>query len=174
MFRLYHNLNTAVNSSIVTFIPTGTSDVYMLSLPAGIIYVNRLELRIGFHPYTFGPRAVYIDSIWTGNGVVLEDPGLVTDLQKEELTPSEYTLSQNFPNPFNPSTKINISLPEKSLVSLKIYDLLGKEVAELVNEELSAGKHSVEFNATALPSGMYFYNLKAGTFSETRKMTLLK
>ncbi|MCH7964551.1 MAG: lamin tail domain-containing protein [Bacteroidetes bacterium] len=88
--------------------------------------------------------------------------------------PLEFELSQNFPNPFNPSTKINYQIPKLSLVTLKVYDVLGNEVATLVNEEKSAGNYEVEFNATTLPSGIYFYKLQAGSFVETKKMVLMK
>ncbi|HEY9164597.1 MAG TPA: T9SS type A sorting domain-containing protein [Candidatus Kryptonia bacterium] len=88
--------------------------------------------------------------------------------------PGEYTLSQNFPNPFNPSTVISYQLPLNGMVALKIYDILGREVETLVNERQTAGNHSVTFNASNLPSGVYFYRLEAGTFSQTKKLVLLK
>ncbi|MCB0749781.1 MAG: T9SS type A sorting domain-containing protein [Ignavibacteriae bacterium] len=86
----------------------------------------------------------------------------------------KYVLSQNYPNPFNPSTKINFSIPLNGLVKLTVYDMLGKEVKTLVNGNKSAGTYSVDFNASGLPSGVYFYKLTAGEFSEVRKMMLLK
>jgi hypothetical protein len=89
--------------------------------------------------------------------------------------PAEFSLRQNYPNPFNPSTTILFDLPKKSQVSLKIYDLLGKEIATLVNnEEMSAGSYSKEFNASRLTSGVYFYCLQAGAFTKTQKFLLLK
>jgi len=91
-----------------------------------------------------------------------------------EIVPTEFKLYQNYPNPFNPSTKINYKIPELSLVTLKIYDVLGKEVAKLVNEEEPIGSYEIEFDATTLPSGIYFYRLKAGSFIETKKMVLMK
>lgn len=99
---------------------------------------------------------------------------LVTDLKVEALSPTEYTLSQNYPNPFNPSTKITYSIPERSNVSLKVFDLLGSEVAELVNEEIEAGNYKINFDASSFVSGIYFYKLQAGSFVETKKMILLK
>lgn len=89
-------------------------------------------------------------------------------------TPIEFLLSQNYPNPFNPSTTINYELPTTGLVTLKLFDLLGREVAMLVNEEKSVGRYSVLWNAGNMPSGVYFYRLDAGTFSETRKLLLLR
>jgi beta-N-acetylhexosaminidase len=87
--------------------------------------------------------------------------------------PNGYHLS-NFPNPFNPSTTIRFSLPRQSFVLLKIFDLLGREVATLVNEEKNIGSYNVEFTASDLPSGVYFYRLQAGSFAKIKKMILLK
>lgn len=88
--------------------------------------------------------------------------------------PSEYFLLQNFPNPFNPSTTIKFNVPERSAVALKVYDVLGKEVATLLNEEKSEGSYEVEFDGSDLTSGIYFYRLQASGFVETKKMILLK
>jgi hypothetical protein len=87
---------------------------------------------------------------------------------------NEYTLLQNYPNPFNPSTKISYSIKEEGLVTLKVYDILGKEIATLVNENKPSGNYEAEFNASALPSGMYIYKLQAGNFTDVKKMLLLK
>jgi hypothetical protein len=87
---------------------------------------------------------------------------------------SEFALEQNYPNPFNPSTKINYSIKEKSNVELKIFDLLGGEVATLVNEEKSPGNYEVFFDASKLSSGVYLYTIKSGSFVQTRKMLLMK
>lgn len=89
-------------------------------------------------------------------------------------TPTEFSLSQNYPNPFNPSTAIAFALPKESNVKLSVYNMLGEEVAVLVNGVMSAGNHSVDFSATNLNSGMYVYRIEAGEFSSVRKMTLLK
>jgi hypothetical protein len=89
-------------------------------------------------------------------------------------TPIDFVLFQNYPNPFNPSTTINYSIPELSFVTLKIYDVLGNEIANLVNEEKSVGSYEVNVDATTLPSGIYFYQLKARNYVETKKMLLIK
>ncbi len=87
---------------------------------------------------------------------------------------NEFALMQNYPNPFNPGTKIAFSIPNSSFVSLKVYDVLGNEIRTLINNDLREGSYEVEFTATELPSGVYFYNLTAGGFSQTLKMNLLK
>jgi hypothetical protein len=88
--------------------------------------------------------------------------------------PSTYLLQQNYPNPFNPSTTILFSIPTSEFVTLKVYDLLGREIATLVNENLSAGSYSYNFDAKNLTSGVYLYKLQAGKYSETKKMLLSK
>ena len=87
---------------------------------------------------------------------------------------SNYILYQNYPNPFNPTTSLQYAIVSRQFVTLKVFDLLGREVATLVNEEKSAGEYEVEFNGTELPSGIYFYQLKAGGIIQTKKMILLK
>ena len=88
--------------------------------------------------------------------------------------PSDYSLNQNYPNPFNPTTTISYSIKSAGDVTLKVYDMLGTEVASLVNENQEAGNYSIEFNAAELPSGIYVYRLASGNFMETKKLVLLK
>jgi hypothetical protein len=88
--------------------------------------------------------------------------------------PNEYKLSQNYPNPFNPVTKINYSLPKSGFVTMKVYDMLGREVVKLINENKVAGDYSFDFNASSLTSGVYFYRLEVNGFVDTKKMMLLK
>jgi hypothetical protein len=88
--------------------------------------------------------------------------------------PTSYSLSQNYPNPFNPTTTIEFALPKSGNVSLVVYDILGREVTHLVNGELQAGYHKVEFNASSLASGVYFYRIEAGSFVNVKKLMLLK
>jgi hypothetical protein len=90
------------------------------------------------------------------------------------VSPSEFVLSQNYPNPFNPSTKIKYSVPQSSNVVIKVFDILGNEIETLVNEEKQVGTYSVEFNASGLSSGVYFYSLHSGNYIETKKMIFLK
>jgi photosystem II stability/assembly factor-like uncharacterized protein len=126
--------------------------------------------------------------------ILSTENGGVTSVEEDIISPFHFYLSQNYPNPFNPSTKIKFTIPtppvssplvkgrtKEGSVTLKVYDLLGREVATLIKEEKPAGEYEVEFNSVShsgnvrnLPSGIYFYQLKAGEFSETKKMILLR
>lgn len=88
--------------------------------------------------------------------------------------PESYSLSQNYPNPFNPSTNIKFSIPTAGNVSVKVYDIMGREVAGLVDQYLTPGIYNIDFNASSLPSGTYFYRLNAGSFTDTKKLVLIK
>lgn len=99
---------------------------------------------------------------------------VVTDIEDEFNTISEYRLNQNYPNPFNPTTTISFTIPATSNVSLKVFNILGKEVATIVNETKIAGNYSVKFDAGSLSSGIYFYQLTTDNFTATKKFTLLK
>jgi hypothetical protein len=115
------------------------------------------------------------------------DLNVITGIDKfvGSKTPSEFSLSQNYPNPFNPTTIINYEIPEQfegavtlggseKSVTLKVFDVLGREVNTLVNKPRSAGKYSVSFDASNLSSGIYYYQLTLGEFIKTKKMVLLK
>jgi len=87
---------------------------------------------------------------------------------------NQFSLSQNYPNPFNPTTSLQYTVGSLQFVTIKVYDLLGREIATLINEEKPAGEYEVEFDGSGLTSGIYFYRIQAGSYSETRKMVLLK
>jgi probable HAF family extracellular repeat protein len=114
------------------------------------------------------------------NGITGQDEGYLLSLSGSTFVDGSQTISgsfalnQNYPNPFNPSTSIKYSVGSGQFVQLKVYDVLGKEIATLVNEEKAAGSYKVNFNASQLSSGIYFYKLQAGSFVETKKMTLLR
>jgi len=97
-----------------------------------------------------------------------------TGIDEEYLLPAGFTLQQNYPNPFNATTTISFALSEPQFVYIKVYDLLGREVQTLVNEQRHAGMHAVDFNGSLLSSGIYFYRLQAGYFTESKRMILLK
>ena len=103
-----------------------------------------------------------------------EFDGIILGVDEETILPIEFSVAQNYPNPFNPVTTIKYLIPHRSNVSLKIYDIIGNEIAELVNEEQEVGYYNAEFNASKFSSGVYFYQLQAGDFIQTKKMLLLK
>ena len=108
---------------------------------------------------------------------VVANGGVITGVGNNNVIntiPDSYKLAQNYPNPFNPTTKISFSLPKSGLVTLKIYDMVGKEVATLVNEVRNTGTYEVQFNASNLSSGAYFYRLETSGFVDTKKMMLIK
>jgi hypothetical protein len=94
--------------------------------------------------------------------------------ERQTVQPEGFRLSQNYPNPFNPSTTIHYVLPQPGMVTLKIFNAAGQEVATLVNQPQAAGEHTLQWQAESLRSGIYFYRLQAGEFLETKKMILLR
>lgn len=129
---------------------------------------NSAAVRLGNGSDTV-KQAIVFDAIkWSYRGT-----GPTSVSEKQTILHS-YILEQNYPNPFNPATVINYQLPIANHVSLKLYDVIGREIAMIVNEVKEAGKYSVAFDASHLSSGLYFYRITAGTFSETKKMSLQK
>ena len=114
--------------------------------------------------YFYRLKQIDFDGTFSYIGEILVDVGL----------PNKYLLEQNFPNPFNPSTTIKFSLPEKSIVAIKVFNLLGEEVSKIVDDEFSAGIHQVEYNASNLPSGVYYYKMETPKFTQIRKMAVIK
>ena len=110
----------------------------------------------------------------TPNAVVIREVNVSSVPGDDDIINKSFMLEQNFPNPFNPRTVISYQLPGTSKVTLKVYNVLGKEITTLVNEELPSGNHEIEFDASALPSGIYFYQLRAINFVETKKMLMIK
>jgi outer membrane protein assembly factor BamB len=121
----------------------------------------------GINEFLGGNREGRVILFYGGDGVISSIDPVVSN-------PEKYFLEQNFPNPFNPTTVIRFGLPERSNVSLKVFDILGKEIAEIVNSPLSAGVHDFTFDASALSGGVYFYKLRTRNFTEIRKMVLVK
>jgi hypothetical protein len=114
-------------------------------------------------------------SDWITSDYSVWEYDILVDVDEELIHPSNFILEQNYPNPFNPVTTIKYSIPEISKVSLILFNLLGEEVATLVNEEKVAGYYQVQFSAKGgYASGVYFYQLKAGDFIQTKKMLLMK
>ncbi len=98
----------------------------------------------------------------------------ITGNDGQKISSLDFSLAQNYPNPFNPSTKIRFTLPHDQKTSLALYDVLGKEISVLINSEMSAGNYEVNFDGSSLPSGIYFYRLTSGNYSQIRKMLLVK
>jgi len=126
-------------------------------------------------------RYLFAASYSAGTGVLFRSVNRITDVEQESAgLPTTFVLSQNYPNPFNPATRIKFTLSSqerdgvRSLVTLKVFDVLGREVRTLVNENLQPGSYETTFDARGLASGVYFYRMKAGAFVQTRKLLLLK
>ncbi|MBS1492212.1 MAG: S8 family peptidase [Bacteroidetes bacterium] len=147
-------------SSTSSFTPTATQwATKIIAMPTG-------TNKVRFTAKSAYGNNLYIDNITAG---------LITGVGNQlTLAPDKYELAQNYPNPFNPTTKINFSIPKQGFVTLRIYDVVGKEVAKLVSEIKTPGVYSVDFNASALASGIYFYRLESLDFIETKRMMLIK
>ena len=126
---------------------------------------------IAGRPYRFNATASYTNYDFIIDNWMVTTP---TDVEGDQIVPEKFALLQNYPNPFNPSTKITYNIPQRSNVSLKIYDMLGKEIATLVNEQKEVGTYNVQFDASKLSSGVYIYSIQAGDFLVSRKMILMK
>lgn len=117
-----------------------------------------------------------VGPVWIDNWTALSNNRLVTGIEgaEESALPAQFVLEQNYPNPFNPATAIRFSIPSAANVELRVYDMLGREVAMLVNEFKNAGTYQVGFEAGRIATGIYFYKLSAGNFTQIRKMLLIK
>lgn len=133
----------------------GTGDIALRQNSDGSVTVFVMATNNGIGAFTFNAQLTAVKEQYNG-------------------VPSSYVLSQNYPNPFNPTTQINYSIPKNSFVTLKVYNVLGQEVANLFSGNLRAGSYSATFNASRLASGVYFYRLRAGGFMSVKKMVLLK
>ncbi|MCW8849205.1 MAG: T9SS type A sorting domain-containing protein, partial [Melioribacteraceae bacterium] len=108
------------------------------------------------------------------NAALNEMKGITNVNMEDGLVPEQYELSQNYPNPFNPTTTIKFSIPEASNVKVTVFDAIGREVAVLVNDQMSAGSYNVDWNAGNITSGIYLYRIESGDFTAVKKMILLK
>ncbi len=143
---------------------------------------QRIELNSAAYPVKITLSGVHANissdnfNSWVndGNSVTITDPSVRYINITEFTNPVNYELAQNYPNPFNPSTTIKFSIPEKARVAVRIFNSLGEEVESLLNRDLDAGAYEYEFDAAGLSSGIYFYQLEAGSFTQTKKMILMK
>lgn len=135
--------------------------------------VNESDLWIG--------RTHYEDDLVFDNAGGTSEPEILTrtnpagpNADRSSTLPKEYRLFENYPNPFNPSTTIKFSIPEKGFVTLAVYDAAGREVSTLVSSQINAGTHELSFNASGLASGLYFYKIAVNNFTDVKKMILIK
>ena len=146
----------------------------------GLIPNWAYRLTKGIGPAQIGDDQSYGVAVYTSYDLVyakidgIQYGSEVTSTDKTVQAPVSFLLFQNYPNPFNPTTTITYSLPKSSFVTLKCYDLLGREITTLVNEEKHKGTYKVTWNAQNIPSGVYFYKFTAGEYSNVKKMVLLK
>lgn len=160
-FRLYRHFNTG-------FIPSESNLLITLSNQHSSFTDNTLQPGQNYF-YMIEAIDDAGNSAWS-----TELSTSITGIETQASLPKEYALDQNYPNPFNPSTTIKYQIPADANISLKIYDVLGNEVDELVNEFKTAGYYEVKFNASKLTSGVYFYRIESDNFTQTRKMLLMK
>ncbi len=154
---------TTLNGSAL-FHDTGRANLSVISDSGSIAWVAWQGI-IGGQPNIFIARTLMSTEV---------DNSLTLINSKSTLRTLKFEMAQNYPNPFNPTTIINYSVSKRCLVMIKVYDVLGKEVKTLVNEERRSGNYSVEFDGSKLSSGVYFYRMQAGDFIETKKLILLK
>ncbi len=153
----------------------GIEDTFQRHSPPWGWSIFELFKLYGLHFFSYYGPLQQVDYSLSGciiSGVTFGE--LLVSIKKDIRFPINYSLSQNYPNPFNPTTTINYQIPGINFVTIKVYDVLGNEVVILINEEKDVGNYEVEFDGKDLPSGVYFYTLKAGSFVETKKMVLMK
>ena len=150
------------------------------SLPITVSENDSVKIIVVFTPYT---DDIFTDKLniryKTNNFLIGKQVKIVgqtplVSVNNNEKDFNDYYLSQNFPNPFNPSTNIVFSIPEQEIVCIKIYNTLGEELYEIINREFTPGKYTINYNASHLPSGIYFYRITAGNFIQTKKLLLIK
>jgi hypothetical protein len=171
--------NNSSTPLLIDSIYTNTKWFTATSRKITLTQTDTLKLTVSFTPDTL---RTYSDTLYIVNNsdtplakILLNGNGALTEVnQNRSRIPNSFGISQNYPNPFNPSTTINFQLPLKCHVTLKVFDVLGKEVAVLINTYKTEGYYSSTFNAINLPSGVYFYRLQAGSFVQTKKLLFLK
>ncbi|MBE0570801.1 MAG: T9SS type A sorting domain-containing protein [Ignavibacteriaceae bacterium] len=155
------------NQESVALVPPGATEEWVsVDIPLSS-FEPTVNLTEVFQLMFTGNGTIYLDNIYFST--------MLSDVREVENSfPSDFVLEQNYPNPFNPATNIRFSIPEANQVSLRVYDLLGQEVATLVNQFMNAGTFEVSFDASNLPTGIYTYSITAGDFQSVKKMMLIK
>jgi L-ascorbate metabolism protein UlaG (beta-lactamase superfamily) len=189
--KLYHAGDTGLITEMadlasqnITYALLPMDGIYTMSPEEATQAAAMIQAKCDIPIHTMPPTDTYSDAIvarFTSPHKLLVRPGATielnstaTSVEKSAIPPENFRLEQNYPNPFNPSTSIEFNLPSKSFVSLKIFDLTGREAATLVFEELSAGHYTRQWNAAEIPSGIYFYRLQAANSIITKKLALIK
>lgn len=161
----FHTTTCDPNTRPLTSLPAGAATWNEPMNTTGQVFVYEIQVA-GLYKYECIPHSPNM------NGVINATISNVNIISQQ--VPESFNLSQNYPNPFNPSTSIEFSLSKSSFVTLKVYNLIGQEVATLVNENLSAGIYEATWNGSSFESGIYFYKINAEGYQETRKMILIK
>lgn len=172
LFKMYTNKYATRADSFDTLYAS-FSKAYAATNGASFYYPAALKQIIIKLGSTRQSGQTYAGSIYLDN-LRVSYPGAVSGLNDEQKLPDSYTLLQNYPNPFNPATTIEFTTAKTGPVQIRVFDILGREVAALVNGEMRSGNHKITWNAGNLPSGIYFYSLSAGSYYQVRKMILLK
>lgn len=159
------------------FIYAGSKEKVYISQDNGnswqVFISNELEYNYVNFMLKDNSGYMYLGTAGGTHGLLRTSVPVSVDNENKNIV-TKFSLEQNYPNPFNPNTMINFAIPQKGFVQLKVYDILGKEVAVLVNEEKNIGNYEINFDASYLSSGVYFYKMQVGYFAETRKMVLLR
>ena len=171
LIGMYQSLTLSSGYNSTPVMTTVAATAQFLAPAPGDWATKLYQMPIGTNQVRFVAKSafgnnLYIDDVTSGPATGTGSP--------ISLVPDKYSLSQNYPNPFNPTTKINFTIPKQGLVTLKIFDVTGREVAQLINEVTAAGYHSIDFNASNFASGVYFYKLEAADFSDVKRMMLIK
>ncbi len=148
--------------------------VYNAKAHPNLSYTKKLLISYNVNSYSFTDHFANAD-IYRPRFIYLTTNDTTTSVKEEkETVPGNYCLNQNYPNPFNPSTRISFSIPEESIVSIKLYNALGEMITEIINKNFKPGNHEIDFSSAHLSSGIYFYKMEAGKFNQTKKMILIK
>jgi hypothetical protein len=189
--KLYHAGDTGfiiemadLANQKITYALLPMDGIYTMSPEVATQAAASIQAAYNIPIHTMPPPDTYSDAIvarFTPQSKSIVKPGVTitlnpasTSVEPSESQIKQFRLQQNYPNPFNPSTQISFTISSSSFVSLKVYDVRGREISTLVADFLLPGIYSTRWNATTVPSGVYFYSLRAGKYSDTKKLVLLK
>jgi hypothetical protein len=170
------------NDSLVTGSFVSNQDIIPLSLEIPpydsikfvfSLFVPVTKVSSSLEIYT-DTISIFNNSINNPNERIIALTDIALGISDKNYIPVEFELFQNYPNPFNPTTTIKFTIPKHSFVTFKIYDLLGREISTIVNENMSRGIYELDFDGSNLASGIYIYRIKAGTFNSSKKFVLMK